>query len=450
MVGIAGAVALIVAVVNRDEDAGRVVPASTVEATAVVTPTTTPPSTVVPTTPSALATTWAPVNLPEGMQVVDVSWGSELSGFSRPLATQNFARLSADGTTHEATLTMRVTKTEQGQPEFSTGNVHGLPISIVAPVDSDGLGVGWWVEHDMIVEFNATGFTQAEVVELLDATSWRPDLSHGFDPSSISGGLSLLYETVGTQPRPYTRFIVATDGGYASVEARAGVNGLPNAALKTIPGIGQLLENTGYSIAVLTDDGTLLSISTSAFYGQFQMPTQALDVLSSFAHVDEDTVASLVTTAVARELALPEVGRVAVGANEIVLRGGTPELPEALCVVGAGVEGCTFNHRVPSAATLDFRWTSEWLLAGGNWFFVMHRPDEAGFATASVCPADADGLFGKPLPYDLAIDGDQVLTLTQIPGDAAFAMVCGWALAGEPIALLPVSNISYIVKRPPG
>ena len=444
-------IALIVAVSNRDDGAGRVVPASTVEDTAVVTPTTTSASTVPSTTPSALATTWAPVNLPEGMRVVDVSWGSVLPGFARPLATQNFARLSADGTTHEATLTLRVTKTEQGQPEFSTGTVHGLPASIVVLTDPPGPVVGWWVEHDLIVEFNATGFDIAQVVELLDATTWRADLSHGFEPDSISGGMSLLYEVVGTQPRPYTRYVVESDSGYGTVEITSGVHGLPDASLGTIPGVGQLLETT-WSTVVLTDDGTAISISVCCLPNgsPYGVSPEALAVAGSIAHVDEAAVIALAAVAAARELALPEVGRVVVGANEVVLRGGTPELPEALCVVASGVEGCSFNHRVQSDSDFSLGWTNEWLLSGDNWFFVMYRPNEVGFGTASVCPANADGSFGEPLPYDLAIEADQVWTLTQIPADAAFTMVCGWARAGEPVSLLPANNISYIVRRPPG
>ena len=78
-----------------------------------------------------------------------------------------------------------------------------------------------------------------------------------------------------------------------------------------------------------------------------------------------------------------------VGDKEVVLRGGTAELPEALCVVASGVEGCTLNHRFPnwlttSSSSAPLPWTREWVLAGDDWFFLTYSPNDPATRSARL------------------------------------------------------------------
>ena len=456
VVGVGSVVALIAVTVSRESHNAAtvvpVVPASTVQDTS---------TTVLPISPSGPATTWAPLNLPAGMRVVDVSWGSELPGFLAPLAAQRFARLSADGTSQDATLWLNVKKSDERALEVSNFEVHGIPIS-AAQSDLDGVPFvrGGWVEQNLWVDFTTIGLALPEVIELLNASSWRSDPSQGLEPDSITAGLSLLFETVGAEPRPYTRFVVETESGYVTVQVDSGVHVTPDATLEEIPGVGRLLTNL-WETFVLSNDGTLLQLSRSWPNGGVVgvVADAGLDVSRSMARVDEATVVALANAASAREVSLPEVGRVTVGDNEIVLRGGTAELPEALCVVVSDVEGCTLNHRFPnwltrSSSSAPLPWTNEWLLAGEDWLFVTYGPNEAGNAIPRICPASADGSIAEVLEYDQTVASDRVWTLASIPDDTDFTMLCAWEDPSDPatpnkIDYLPPNNVHYIVRRPP-
>lgn len=447
VLGVGSVIALITVTVSRpSHNATTVVPVappSTVDDGS---------STVLPASPTGPATTWAPMNLPEGMRVVDVSWGSELPGSVVPLASQHFARSSADGHTSEASLDLNVKATDERPPEVPTGQVHGKS-AVMVESDDTGVAViiGYWIEDGFLIDFAATGFTLQQTTDLLDASNWRSDPSSGVDPDSVADQLSLLFETVGAAPRPYTRFIVEADGGYATVKIRSDSYGVPGATLETIPGVGRLLSSP-WGTVVLTNDGTIISISVSGINGNpIGVPPGALAIARSIAPVDDATVIALASAAAARLQALPPLGRLTVGANEVVLRGGTGHLPEALCVVASGVEGCSFNRRLLAAGLDELGWTYQWILVSDSWLFLMYRPDEPAYATASVCVADSTGSLGDPLPYDEAVEpiNARVFTVTQIPADAAFTTVCGWQGRGEPIDLVPATNISEIVRRPP-
>lgn len=441
LVGVAALIAVVTIGVTRDEPS-RVGPASTVEQpnpASTILPTTGAPTTVAVTSPSA-AMTWAPIDLPEGMRVVDVSWGFELAGGNVPLAEQNFAGVSVNSARLTGSLSVVISETDLSPPEISNAQVHGLPISLA--VDSTaGTVAGWWIEHGLRIEFLAVGRTAEEVTQIFDESTWRSDPTRGLEPDSISGGLSLLYEIVGT--RPFTRFVVETESGFVTVEANGRATSLPFAAAEPV-GDGRLLD-TSFGSVLLTDDGSALTISPTLLKeSATEVPDDALVIAQSIAHVDADAVTSLKAEASRRVLDLPFVGRVRVGDYEVTLQGGTAQLPEALCVLILleRIESCTFNSLVSSG---NRGWSIEWLSVGDDFLFVTYRVAAMDPAIARVCLSDANGVVGVELPYDETVDGDRAWTVTRIPAGEDYAVMCG---SNNPIDGLPSSSFQTVVQRP--
>ena len=160
---------------------------------------------------------------------------------------------------------MNVKKSDERAPEVSTFEVHGIAVS-AAQSDLDGVPFvsGWWVEQGLLVDFATTGLELQEAINLLNTSSWRSDPSQGLEPDSITAGMSLLFETVGTEPRPYTRFIVETDSGYVTVQVDSDVHVTPDVSLEDISGVGRLLTNIWGTFRVDRRRNAVVTISKLA------------------------------------------------------------------------------------------------------------------------------------------------------------------------------------------
>ena len=445
LLGAAAAVIALVAaaLVVRNDDVPSIGPATspTIDPTL---PSTEPATSGSTNTPATTATTeptgeltWAPLALPETMRVVDVRQTLDFDLITSGSTTraQQFVRFGADGSTVEASLSLSVAPADGNEVEawIPNGEVHGLPAIVTTPsLTQTSI---WWVEAGHVVNADASGLDPNTLVNLLEATVLRADGDTGFEPTSITGDLTLLYDSDLRMPLHSTWYGIhdLERDAYISVRVAEPPRLFDIIVHRVRTGLLiETVDDVRSQWLLLTPDKVGVSIGYSP-RGPAISLEQAIAIAEAMQSATPGQLHELRASAGAAigSNSLPLLDAVAIGGRSLGLRGGTVDEPVALCLDGASGATCGFNdvHRdgdpQPDASLRS-------LIVDGEWFYVGYGVGSL-FTTEGqtaveypmrVCSANADGSLISLLPDERADAHDREYMLVAVPADVEYVRVC--------------------------
>lgn len=349
------------------------------------------------------ATIWAPMNLPDTMEVVGVYNGVRFDDFLSTV--QYFGRLQ--GSFLETQLVIAVA--QGGNYLVTDTEVHGLPATMLHP-STTSVSVEW-TEGDVHITATGSGLTDEEMLAVLNETTVRADPLQGIEPKSVGQGMTELLSYLHKSPADWNAFAIhdIISDTYIWVEPGLNLGGLLDQEVQPIPGVGQLFHDSqGHAVFVATN-GRQMTLG----HWMVDVPpteSQQVAIARAFVLATSEEVGTLRSRAEAGLIALPSLAEISIGNQSVVLRGGTVDLPQALCLRDTSTESCHFNNmnRRPDRPAIDqssivkVALSGEWFLVGYNQGTVQIDND---FVPRSLCIASADGAVTAVLP-DTRVDVD--------------------------------------------
>ena len=279
----------------------------------------------------------------------------------------------------------------------------------------------------------SAGIEDSETFALLDATTFNTDPMQGIDPVSVGQGMTELASFVQRSPAPWTAFVIhdTTTDTYIWTEPDSGPSapGLLDEDVQLIAGVGRLLHDASGQPVLVTADGTPIGLGLWVI----DPPTseaQQLAIAHSFAFGTAAEIDGLRRNTEALVRGLPALLEVPIGGQALVVRGGTVELPVALCLRNQTAEACHFNavSRRPDRQTFTQMSTTKVTL-DGEWFVIGYNQGAVGIdgnvlAPRTLCAAGADGVLTEVLPdVRVSVDGREYFTAA-IPATVDFVRSC--------------------------
>lgn len=362
------------------------------------------------------AMTWAPLNLPDTMEVVGVYNGVR---FDDALPTvQYFGRL--EGSSLETQLVIVVA--QGGNYLVTDTEVHGLPATMLHP-SATSVSVEW-TEGDVHITATGSGLTDEEMLAVLNETTLRADPLQGIEPPSVGQGMTELLSYLHKSPADWSGFAIhdIISDTYVWVEPRLNLLevGLLEEDVQVIPGVGQIFHDSRGQSVFVTTDGTQITLGHWAV----DVPpteSQQVAIASAFALVTAEEVNTLRNQATTGLLKLQSLEEVSIASQTLVIRGDNRELPEALCLRDAFSENCHFNaiNRGWERPDVDQMALTKVALSG-EWFIIGYNQGEVGLDNGlvprSLCIASAGGAVIEVLPDNrVDVDGREYFTAAVPP-----------------------------------
>jgi hypothetical protein len=391
-----------------------------------------PSTSVVPSTSpgaSAEGSLWAPINLPDTMEVVGVYSGVEISEAVLRPTSQNFGRMDESGTVIEVQLALVVYDGSNGL--VTDTEVRGVPATMLHPSETS-VSVQW-TDGDHFIVATTSGLTDAETLDLINGLTLPADPSQGVNPQSVGHGMTTLASYIETTtPTPWSAFVVhdlATDAYiWTQPGATSWQPGLLDPSVGVIDGVGRLFHDTPGNVFLVTDDATPIAIGHPPA-GPPATQAEALAVAAAYGPATIDGVSTVRTSAEAKLLTLPSLREVSIDGRTLILRGGTIELPQAICLRDASTERCSFNYiNQPSDPPAIDQMSITRVMLSGEWFIVGYNQGEMGLgselAPRSQCIADAAGTVIEVLPDTrVDVDGREYFTAA-VPPTVDYVRLC--------------------------
>lgn len=347
LVGVVMVVAVVVATVMFSRDRGRDIAPVLPSASSAVG--TTPPVEPGDEIVTGLATT------PPGLAV----WSVSRLALSRPVAStvQLFGRFTASGDRIAAGLLVTTSIDASDEPNQASGPTVQVG-DVTASVYDDGHGERWmaWTAEGVLVEASYRGFSDEEAARALAALSPRADPSDGFDPASASVDLPLVAEDRHDPARAVdlTVFLLGAADQPPTIQA-------VNTGPKLIVASGASIFGSTATIlfaGTRQPDGTIEAPLTGGVENARHRIDPDGSVVSAVAPTAEERAAllaaagpitvgdraAMLRAASDRLSRLPELLAVDVGSRAVVLRGGTIDEPQAICVRTATTERCGLGY----------------------------------------------------------------------------------------------------------
>lgn len=429
LAGAAAAVAALVAtaVIMRDDDSRSVAPAaSPTTATSVIG--------VAPTPAETDELTWAPLALPPTMEVVDTSETVDFGWTVGDTITraQQFVRLAEDGSTVVASLSLTVRPAEGDEIAawIPNGEVHGLPAIISTPSLTEASV--WWVEDGRVVSADARGYDSGELLALVEPIEWRAVREEGFNPASIAGGLTLLYDSDLRAPRHFTSYLLQDleRDVFIRVSVSAPPRGFEFRVHPVKNGVLVESEQTRFRWVLVADDGAGVYVGYSPWTPEIDLE-QATAIAEAMRLSDRSTLDELGADGSRRLAQQSLLATVPIGDRLLQLRGGTTDEPVALCVEGRAGTGCAYNDidrdgdPFPDGASVSVVVDDEWLVIGYDIGSVGITEGQTSLSyPRQFCSASEDGSLIAALPDERASVDDREYFTVAVPAEVGYVRMC--------------------------